>query len=144
MAMLKLCRCGRKIDYRDKHCKECAKAVEEERKKYYRHYDAYHRDRESAAFYNSTEWQRVRQHVLIKYKGLDLYAYYIDKEIVYADTVHHIIEIKDDWNKRLTVSNLFPCSSSNHNKIHMLYNKNKKENQKTLFKLLKRWEEEHG
>src|SRR5699024_8142209 len=95
--------------------------IDLERKNYYRQYDMYSRDRERAAFYNSIEWKRVRQHVLRKYKGLDLYAYFVDDEIEYADTVHHIIELKDDWSKRLTIANLFPLTSSNHIKIHRLY-----------------------
>ena len=144
MALKKLCRCGKVIDINTKYCKDCEKKVIKDKKDYHKHYDINYRDKKSAAFYNSPEWEKTREYILTKYKGLDLYAFFINKEIVYADTVHHVIEIKEDWNRRLDITNLFPLSSSNHSKIHKMYLKDKEGAQKLLFKLLKRWEDEYG
>lgn len=142
--MKKLCKCGKKIGYYESYCDSCIGDIEQEQKDYYRQYDRYSRDKESANFYNSGDWKRIRQHILSKYKGLDLYAYFMDDEIEYADTVHHIIELKDDWSKRLTIANLFPLTANNHMKIHKLYVKNKKETQKLLLNLLEKWKESYG
>lgn len=122
----------------------CRKEQEQYKKQYNKLYDTYCRDKQCAEFYNSPEWEKLRSFVLAKYKGLDLYAFFIQKRIVYADTVHHIEELKENWNRRLDVNNLFPVSSENHNRIHKLYLKDKKRTQKLLFDLLKRWNQEYG
>ncbi|WP_427340638.1 HNH endonuclease [Caloranaerobacter sp. DY30410] len=131
---------------RDKtgYCEEHRILAEQSRKEMNKYYDENIRDKRAAAFYNSSEWQRIRETVLNKYKGLDLYAFFIDKKIIYATTVHHIEEIKDNWNKRLDIDNLFPISESNHNKIHALYKKDKKGTQKMLKELLKKWNDLYG
>jgi len=144
MALKKLCKCGKIIDYNLKRCKHCERQFKKERAEYNKHYDKHIRDRQTAAFYKSPEWIRTREYVLRKYKGLDLYAFFIEKKIVYADTVHHIEELKENWNRRLDINNLFPLSSSNHNRIHELYKKDKKGTQKLLFSLLERWHKEYG
>lgn len=144
MALKKLCRCGKIIEYNQKHCKQCSIKYQEERKEYHKHYDKYIRDKDAADFYNSLEWERTREHIISKYKGLDLYAFFIEKKIVYANTAHHIIELREDRNRGLDVSNLFPLSSGNHSKIHKMYLKDKESTQRLLFSLLDRWREEYG
>lgn len=144
MALKKLCRCGQLIDYKQKYCNQCSIKYKQERKEYHKYYDKYIRDQESADFYNSPEWEKTREHVLGKYKGLDLYAFFIDKKIVYADTVHHIEELRENWNRRLDITNLIPLSSGNHTRIHKMYDKDKRGTQKLLFSLLDRWREEYG
>lgn len=143
MALKKLCRCGKVIDYNFKCCKNCETKTKKERAKYNKHYDKYIRDKQTTAFYKSLEWLRTREFVLREYKGLDLYAFFIEKKIVYADTVHHIEELKENWERRFDIDNLIPLSSSNHNKIHIMYEKDKKNIQKLLFDLLKKWHEEY-
>lgn len=130
--------CHKLINYADRYCDE----HKQEDTQRHKTYDEHRRNKKAAEFYHTEEWGEVRAYVLRIYKGLDLYEYYINKKIVYADTVHHIIELKDDWDKRLSTSNLFPLSSSNHGKIHKLYKKDKERIQKMLFELLKKWEEE--
>ena len=142
MALKKTCTCGKIIDYSNRYCDDCAKKNEEYKAQRYKYYDNNIRDKQSTAFYNSIEWEATRTDVLRTYKGLDLYEYYINKKIVYADTVHHIVELKEDWNRRLDLSNLFPLTSSNHSMIHKMYKKDKQGTQKLLFELLKRWENE--
>lgn len=143
MTLKKLCRCGRIIDYKQKYCDKCSKKYKQERAEYQRYYDEHIRDQQAAAFYNSPEWLKTRNFILRKYKGLDLYAFFIEKKIVYADTVHHIEELKENWDRRLDIPNLFPLSSSNHNKIHAMYEKDKKSTQALLFGLLEKWNREY-
>ena len=111
MALKKLCRCGKVIDYNQKYCSQCSIKYKQERAAYHKYYDKYIRDQESVDFYNSPEWEKTREHILNKYKGLDLYAFFIDKKIVYADTIHHIEELRESWDRRLDVANLFPLSA---------------------------------
>ncbi len=86
--MLKrLCKCGKAIDFGMKYCEDCRRKAEQARKDYHRYYDTHVRDEKTAVFYNSTEWIKAREYILAKYKGLDLYAFFIEKKIVYADTV---------------------------------------------------------
>lgn len=144
MALMKLCRCGVIIEYHTKYCDRCKVKYEKEKAESIKYYDKNIRDKRATAFYNSKEWLKVREYILAKYKGLDLYAYFILKEIAYADTAHHIIELKDDWAKGLEASNLFPLTSINHGKIHKMYRRDKEGTQEMLVGLLKRWKREMG
>lgn len=86
-------------------------------------YNRARRDKKAAAFYVSADWRRVREVALRLYDGMDMYAYYVQHRIVAADMVHHIVEIGDDWDRRLELANLFPLSNSNHGTISALYGK---------------------
>ena len=144
MALRKTCTCGKIIDYSQRYCKECQEKHAQDKVQRYKHYDKNIRDKDTTAFYNSPEWEKVRAEVLRKYKGLDLWEYYINKKIVYADTAHHVIELKEDWSRRLDINNLFPLTQGNHSMIHKLYKKDKQGTQKLLLELIKRWEKEYG
>ena len=134
--------CNKVITYSEKYCEEHKKAREYDIKDRYKHYDIKHRDKKSEEFYNSKEWVITSSTVIRNYKGLDIFAYYVEKKIEYANTAHHIIELKEDWDRRLDINNLFPVSSSTHGKIHKLYLTNKKETQELLFNLLERFKKE--
>lgn len=129
-----------KLGYCEEHI-HIAKEKETRRNKYY---DNNVRDKKYTDFYNSGEWDRARIDTLSNYNGIDLYAYYINKEIELANTIHHIIELKEDWDKRLDEDNLFPTSESNHNKIHNLYKKDKNGTQRLLRELMNRYRAEFG
>ena len=45
--------------------------------------------------------------------------------IVAADTVHHIIPLKDDWNKRIDIDNMISLSGDTHSMIEQEYKKDK-------------------
>ena len=121
-----------------------AKQKESERQKYYDKNVRYKRDKKYADFYRSKEWENLRNYILSVHNGIDVYAYYVDKEIVIANTVHHIEELKENWNKRFDIYNLFPTSEGNHSRIHKLYLKDKKGTQKLLRELLERYRKEFG
>jgi hypothetical protein len=83
------------------------------------------RDSKSKVFYNSNEWLTIRGKVLSMYHGLDVYQLMINGEVVYADTVHHIHELKEHSDLALDIGNLIPMSSGTHSYIHKLYKKDK-------------------
>lgn len=103
------------------------------------------RDADITAFYHSLEWSRLQPVVLARYHGLDLWAYYIDHEIVNAEMVHHIKPVRTDWDDRFSVGNLIPLSDGNHDMVERLYKTGKREaTQEQLLELLGRWKEEFG
>jgi hypothetical protein len=136
MSLKKLCRCGVQIDAKGKCCSKCAPHYALERAKYNKQYDT--TKRKNAEFYSSTEWIKLRGNVLIKSAGLDLYDYFVNGKVTKAKTVHHIVELKDDYSKGLDILNLIPLSSSNHSKIHRMYFRNKVKAQQMLFDVLEK------
>lgn len=129
-----------------KRCSRCGKRLEvgqtcECVKQRHKEYDRCSRDKEASKFYNSSSWKRMRQHILDKYDSLDLYAYVRYGQIEKADTVHHIVEIRDDKSQALVEQNLIPVSSSTHNIIHSEYDKSpedKEAMQAILYECLRR------
>lgn len=111
-------------------------------------YNAHRRNKKAAAFYVSKEWRRTREYTLSLYDGLDLYAFHVQHRIETADMVHHIVEIEEDWTKRMDISNLFPLSNKNHGIISALYKcdeTTKKQTQAQLREIIKiHWEGEGG
>lgn len=83
----------------------------------YRRYDERSRDQRSKAFYNSPEWQRVREYVLER----DHYLCVMcrdEQRITPANTVDHIVPIRDDWSRRLDPDNCRSLCPSCHAKRH--------------------------
>ena len=136
MALLKLCRCGKKIPNTLKMCCECEGRQQDRRRESDRKYDKTRRDKKSKDFYNSSSWDKTRVFVLNKYNGLDLYEYYVNHCIVYAQTVHHIIELRENWSRRHDIENLIPLTNSNHKRIHLMYLNDKEATQKLLLDIL--------
>ncbi|WP_115340543.1 HNH endonuclease [Staphylococcus saprophyticus] len=75
-------------------------------------------NKEYTAFYNSTQWRKLRQQVLMRDNYLCQHC--LDEGVVNDKNliVHHIVELKDDWSKRLDMENLEAVCFSCHNKIH--------------------------
>lgn len=143
----KRCRCGVLIPQGMKECAACTAGTAKGQKSRHMEYNQYRRDRKAAAFYISTEWRKVREYILKLYDGMDLYAYYVQHRIMTADMVHHIVELDEDWKRRLDPINLFPLSNGNHGIISALYKKEetKKQTQKQLQEIIrKHWEEVGG
>ena len=112
----KLCTsCGKKIQ-EGTTC-PCRKTRAAER---HRLYDKYQRDRRSTDFYHSPEWERTRQRVLNMDK-VDVYLYMTQGKVVPADTVHHIVPLRDDWSKRLDISNLMSLHHDTHSTLEREY-----------------------
>lgn len=138
MALLRLCSmCKHKIPYGTK-C-TCEINMKKEKYKLYKHDRT---DKKEQKLYSSKEWIGLRNYIRGYYNGLDIWAYYEKNQIIQGNTVHHIIEIKDNWDERLNSNNLILLSDSSHKEIHRLYLKNKIETQKKLFELIKRFRKE--
>ena len=133
MPIKKICpRCRRVIEYKQNLCVECTTRKN-------RDYDKTRRDKNTKEFYNSKPWLKVRATILSKYHGLDLYELIVNKQIVYADTVHHIEELKVNPTRALDPSNLIPLSSGTHAAIHKEYDKGQEAKtamQRVLFSLI--------
>ncbi len=117
MRAISLVACGRcgKIHKRGQKCPE---------KKSYRN-----RNTEMNKFYSSYRWQKIREQVkkdnLYQCKICMLFGETVPN---YADDVHHIVPILEDWELRYEYSNLLPvCEHHHYNVIHKenLNSKNK-------------------
>ena len=117
MPIYKRCsRCGRRIPSGSR-C-PCHAQYQRER---HREYDSKRRDKKSKDFYGSREWEAARQEALELDGGIDVYLYMTEGKVVFADTIHHIIPLKEDWGKRTDLDNLMSLSHETHSKIERLY-----------------------
>ena len=128
MPLYKRCsRCGQRIPS-GSTC-PCIKARHKE-------YDRYSRDRKSKQFYGSRQWLLIRSAAMAADDGIDVYLFMTEGMLVPADTVHHIIPLQDDWQKRMDINNLMSLSNGTHSMIEQMYKKDKPGTQKKLQKML--------
>lgn len=132
-----------------KRCSSCGKRLLEGtkcdcRKKRYKEYDKYYRDSRSKEFYNSKEWQKAREEALSTHDNMDVYIYMTTGEIKLAETVHHIIPLRDDWNKRIDQNNLMPLNHDTHSMIEQMYKKDKIGMEKRLQNMLAEFKRRGG
>lgn len=89
-------------------------------------------------FRHSKEWSVIRQSVIDRDNGLDQYALYTTGKLIPGTSVHHIIQLADDWSRRLDMSNLILLSEQTHGEIEKIYHtKDKYAMQEVLFSILK-------
>ena len=156
--MKKLCSmCKRKaVDYKEQYCDDCkpkAEAMKEVRwaniatNKGYKEKanktkaDRHKNDREQK-FYHSMEWQRLRAYMLGYYKGYCIYCLLKENKLSEAKDVHHIVTLKDDWDKRADKNNLICLCRDCHLYIHEQYERSpryKREMISLLKALLDKW-----
>lgn len=147
MGLWHKCRCGAVIPQGLKVCASCADGQNSGQSRHME-YNRFRRDKKAADFYVSQEWRKTRDNALKLYDGIDIYAYYIQHRMIAADMVHHIVELEDDWTKRLDLMNLLPLSNGNHGIISALYKKDaatKAATQKMLREIIaEHWKEAGG
>lgn len=124
------------------YCKGCKtkrdKARKARDKDRYKRYDK-QRDGKQHRFYKTKAWRAVRGRIRSRDNGLCLVCK-SRKRIRNGRTVHHIIPLEDDWNKRLDEDNLICLCDSCHKLIHKLYEESKekkKEVQERLREMLR-------
>lgn len=122
MPDLKFCTCGKIIKKADKYCEKCKSKQSEKISAKNKHYDKYYRDAKLKAFYNSTAWHRLTAIVRVRDDGLCALHYH-NGVASKGTMVHHIIPIKDDWNKRLDTANCILLCSECHAKVHSDYDR---------------------
>lgn len=142
MALKKECKCGRIIDYSDKCCPNCEDKMKENKKDSQRYYDKNIRNQDSKAVYHSIQWDYLTTQCKVKFKGLDIYSYYVLDKIEYGYICHHVEEITVNKDRQYDITNLIYLSKSNHNIIHGLYKNDYEGTKKMLFELIGRWNKE--
>lgn len=110
----------------------------------HKEYDRFSRDKKSKRFYDSKEWEVARMKALELDEGIDVYMYMTEREIVNADTVHHVIPLRECWEKRNDVDNLMSLNSDTHSVIEKMYKKDKLGMQEKLEKMLKEYRNMRG
>lgn len=145
MALYKYCSCGKKIEYTQGKCDSCnAKAEEYKKARYKKYRDSKTKDKESQ-FYNTTAWTKLRNYIVNSYLNMSVYSYYKEGKIVQADTVHHIVEVREDWSKRLNKFNLIPLTRKEHQLIHNRIEREGSENIRLeLEDMVRKFREEFG
>lgn len=119
-------KCGKKI-VQGMTC-ECVKDTRREYNKNVR----YNKDKTYSTFYNSMHWKRMSTYIRCKYNGLCLSCYIKYKILNVADVVHHIVELKEDYSKRLEEDNLVTLCHSCHNILHSNYTEKEKKELKNI------------
>ncbi len=142
MAMYRLCTvCKCKVEY-GKRC-ECEI---NKRKESYREYKRNRNDKDEQKFYSSKVWIDCRDVCVRNFYGLDIIELLVHRRVVAGEIVHHIVETKEDWTKRLDIDNLIYLTKENHNRIHSMYSKSKKDKeimQKSLRELIEIFNSEY-
>lgn len=155
IALKKLCpRCHKLIDISMAYCSDCQVKVDAEREAFFarrnpekdkqrhKYYKANRTDKKEQRFYSGKDWDVLKQYLASQYHGMCVVTYVRDHLIVPFYTMHHIVEVKDDWNRRFDPKNIIPVSESVHQKIHRLYQtSHKQETQAMLFKILEEFNE---
>lgn len=118
--MKKICNkfgCNNLINLKDKYCDTHKLEFKKQVKRWRKDYDDRRKDDKYRKFYKSNQWSIVRDYVL---KRDNYLCRECDKEgkITICSTVHHIIEIKEDFSKALDENNLVTLCHECHNKIH--------------------------
>jgi hypothetical protein len=102
-------------------------------------------EKERQDFYNSGMWKDFRESTAVHQFGLDLIEWNKGR-VVDAETYHHIEEVREAWDKRLDKDNVIGMTQDNHNKIHALMKRSKKDKeaiQKALKELIVRFNAEY-
>ena len=63
----------------------------------------------------------ARGQALARDAGIDIYLYIAEGRIVTADTVHHIVELSEDYSRRCDLDNLISISEATHSMVSKAY-----------------------
>lgn len=94
--------------YCDKHKRQVSKEYDKRR---------WLLDERIMAFYHSKEWKETRKLVLIRDHGLCQICLR-NGHIKKGNIVHHIVEVRQNFDKRLDMNNLETICQSCHTKLH--------------------------
>jgi len=124
MGLMKYCNrtgCNRLVPQGVKYCAAHTASKTAENRQRHKEYDAHCRNQKAKEFYNSAEWKAARVRAMARDTGIDIYLYITEGRIVPADTVHHIVELMEDYSKRLEIDNLISISEATHSMISKAY-----------------------
>lgn len=102
--------------YCDEHLEEYQENEKQRKKQTNRFYNK-NRDKVLYKFYQSNQWKSVRLAALIRdnYLCQDCIK---EKKITEAQHVHHIEEVKDNWDRRYDIENVVSLCPPCHNRRH--------------------------
>lgn len=137
----KFCRCGKIIPQNISMCSECEAKLNNRKRQGYKDYRHKRTDIKEQRFYSKSnrEWSITREAVINRDHGLCMICDSNNKE-GYVEEVHHIVELKEDWSRRLDMNNLICLCKRCHFYVHKKYNRDekcKKEMQNKLKQLIK-------
>ena len=135
--MKKICpRCNRRlVSISKKYCEVCEAKANARHKEYKR----YRTDDKEQRFYSDPDWIRKRDKIKYTDNGYCLRCLNNNDHRT-IDTVHHIVELKEDWSKRFDDDNLISLCESCHQVIHRQYKTcEKKKAQDNLKAILRRF-----
>lgn len=124
MALMKYCNkvgCKNLVPQGVKYCESHTINKTEENRQRHKEYDAHRRNQKAKDFYNSAEWRAARARALARDSNIDIYLYIMEGRIVPADTVHHIVELMEDYSRRCDLDNLISISEPTHSMISRAY-----------------------
>lgn len=124
MALMKYCNkvgCKKMVPQGVKYCEVHTMNKTEENRQRHREYDAHRRNQTAKDFYNCAEWKAARACALARDSNIDIYLYIMEGRIVPADTVHHIVELMEDYSMRCDLDNLISISEVTHSMISRVY-----------------------
>ncbi|KMJ55222.1 hypothetical protein AB685_28400 [Bacillus sp. LL01] len=99
------------------YCKIHEKKGEENQRQITRAYNKYSRDPVINTFYQSKEWKQVRALAFERDNGLCQRC--LKRGVLKpANVVHHLVEVKEDWNRRLDLEILESLCHKCHNSEH--------------------------
>lgn len=126
--------CNRMVPQGVRYCTAHKTVATSQERQRHKEYDAHCRNKKAKDFYNSVQWRNARARALVRDNGIDVYLYIKEGRIVPADTVHHIVELSEDYSKRCAADNLISISEATHSMISKVYRDaaKKKEMQQTL------------
>lgn len=146
MGLKKLCsKCNKVIKYGTTRCNECEAKHNEQKKSDYKYYDLNIRGKDTHDFYNSPAWKKVKKAIRVRDNGGMCVMCMKENRIKFADLVHHIDPIKDNYDKRLSYSNLICLCNKHHKQVHAVYDTNEANKsimQKKLVNMIKTSKEE--
>lgn len=107
------------------YCEKCQKKAELKFNLYSALYDAKRRIQESRyrAFYSSKAWRTFREGFLAEKP----FCFKCNR---FATDLHHIVPLKEDWEKRLDAKNIMPLCKACHSKTELEERNKKSETKK--------------
>lgn len=96
----------------------------------------------SDPMYHSTQWRRLCGEVKERFNHMDIYSWYVLGRLEVGEIVHHVVPIRDDYERRFDIENLIYLTRENHELIHQIYaesDEKKLRMQQELNNLIRKW-----
>ena len=104
---------------------------------YRRDYQKFRRGKKIQEFRNSAEWREMRKKIIERDDGTDQYVLHTTGALRPGFSVHHIIPLSEDWERRLDPSNLITLSDDTHASLEYKYKTKYKDSiQQELFAIV--------